>query len=105
MIDLNYSRIFRSPQDGRVPLVDLWTSRMGMAVGDFSSTSRELAATVTVTPDQKVEVEFPSPGPVQLLPDASLSTPKAVWLVHTGDARAARERYRELKSRLGGRGV
>jgi hypothetical protein len=104
-IDLNYSRIVRSPQDSRVPLVDLWTSRMGMAVGDLSSTSRELVATVAVTPDQKVELEFPGPGSVQLVPNALLSIPKAVWLVHTGDARVALERYRELKRKLDGRGV
>ena len=102
-IDLNYSRIFRSPQDGRVPLVDLWTSRMGMAVGDLSSISKELVATVAVTADQKVELEFPRPGPVQLVPNAVLSIPKAVWLVHTGDARVARERFRELKRKLGGK--
>jgi hypothetical protein len=104
-IDLNYSRIFRSPQDSRVPLVDLWTSRMGMAVGDISSTCRELVATVGVTPDQKVELEFPGPASVQLVPDAFLFVPKAVWLVHAGDARVARERYRELKRKLGGGGA
>ena len=104
-IDLNYSRTFRSPQDGREPLVDLWTSRMGMAVGDLRSTNREPVATVTVTADQKVELEFPGPASVQLAPNAVLSTPKAVWLVHTGDARVARERYRELKSKLSGGGT
>jgi hypothetical protein len=104
-IDLKYSRTFRSPRDGNVPLVDLWTSRMGMAVGDLSPTSREFVATVTVAPDQKVELEFPGSGPVQLVPNAVLSMPKAVWLVHAGDARAARKRYLELKRKLGGRGV
>ena len=104
-IDLKYSRIFRTPQDGRVPLIDLWTNRMGMAVGDLSSTSRELVATVAVTPDQKVEVEFPGSGSVQLAPNAVLSLPKAVWLVHAGDARVARERYREVKRKLDGRGA
>lgn len=104
-IDLNYSRTFRSPQDSRVPLVDLWTSRMGMAVGDLSTTNSQFVATVAVTPDQKVELEFPGPASVQLAPSAVLSTPKAVWLVHTGDARVARERYRELKSKLVGRGA
>jgi hypothetical protein len=104
-IDLNYSRIFRSPQDGRVPLIDLWTNRMGMAVGDLSSTSRELVATVAVTPDQKVEVEFPGSGSVQLAPNAVLSIPKAVWLVHAGEARVAREHYRELTRKLGGGGA
>jgi len=104
-IDLNYSRTFRSPEDGRVPLVDLWTSRMGMAVGNLSSTSRELVATVAVTPDQKVEVEFPGSGSVQLAPNAVLSIPKAVWLVHAGEARVARERYRELRRKLDGGGA
>jgi len=104
-IDLRYSRVFRSTQDGSLPLVDLWTSRMGMAVGDLLAVNRELIATVTVTPDQKVELEFQVPGSVQLVPNASLSTPKTVWLVHTGDARVARERYQELKRRLSGSGV
>lgn len=104
-IDPNYSRIFRSPQDGRVHLIDLWTSRMGMAVGDLLSTNREPVATVTVTADQKVELEFPGPASVQLAPNALLSIPKAVWLVHTGDARVAGKRYRELKSKLGREGT
>jgi len=104
-IDLTYSRTFRGTQDGSSPLVDLWTSRMGMAIGDLSSGNRELIATVTVTPDQKVELEFQVPGSVQLVPSASLSTSKTVWLVHTGDARFARERYQELKRRLSGRGA
>jgi len=103
-IDLNYSRTFRSPQDGAVPLVDLWTNRMGMAVGDLSATNSELVVTVIVAPDQKVELEFPGPASVELAPNAFLSIPRALWLVHTGDARA-RERYRELKRKLGGKGV
>ena len=76
-----------------------------MAVGDLSSTSRELLATVAVTPDQKVEVEFPSSGSVQLAPNAVLSIPKTVWLVHAGEARVAREHYRELTRKLGGGGA
>jgi len=103
-IDLNYSRSFRSPQDGSM-LINLWTTRMGMSVGDLSAGSRELVATVGAAPDQKVELDFQVPGPVELIPNASISTPKSVWLVHTGDARVARERYHELKRRQSGRGV
>ncbi len=84
-IDLKYSRTFRSPQDSRM-LVDLWTSRMGMAVGDLSVGNRKLVATVGAAPDQKVELDFQVPGPVELIPNASISMPKNVWLVHTGDA-------------------
>ena len=104
-MDLTYSRTFRSPQDGSMALVDLWTSRMGMAVGDLSTGNREVVATVTVAPDQKVELEFQVAGSVQLSPNASLSISKTVWLVHTGDNRAARERYQEIKRRLSGRGT
>ena len=103
-IDLKYSRSFRSPQDGSM-LINLWTSRMGMAVGDLSAGSRELVATVGAAPDQKVELDFQVPGPVELVPNASISMPKSVWLVHTGDARVARERYHELKRRQSGRGA
>ena len=81
------------------------TSRMGMAVGDLSTGNREVVATVTVAPDQKVELEFQIAGSVQLSPNASLSISKTVWLVHTGDDRAARERYQEIKRRLSGRGA
>jgi amino acid transporter len=103
-IDLNYSRSFRSPQDGSM-LVDLWTNRMGMAVGDLTAGSHELVATVAAAPDHKVELDFEVPGPVELIPNASISMPKSVWLVHTGDVRVAREHYRELKRRQSGRGV
>ena len=92
-------------EDGSPMLVDLWTSRMGMAIGDLSAGNRELVATVAAAPDQKVELDFQVPGSVQLVPNASLSMPKTVWLVHTGDARVARERYRELKRRQSGRGA
>jgi hypothetical protein len=86
-------------------LVDLWTGRMGMAIGDLSVGNRKLVATVAAAPDQKVELDFQVPGPVELIPNASVSMPKNVWLVHTGDARVARERYRELKRRQSGLGV
>ena len=104
-IDLKYSRTLRDDQDGSRMLVDLWTSRMGMAIGDLSVGNRKLVATVGVTPDQKVELDFQVPGPVELIPNASISMPKNVWLVHTGDVRVAREHYRELKRRQSGRGV
>ena len=86
-------------------LVDLWTSRMGMAIGDLSAGNRKLVATVAAAPDHKVELDFEVPGPVELVPNASISMPKSVWLVHTGDVRVAREHYRELKRRQSGRGV
>jgi hypothetical protein len=76
-----------------------------MAVGDLSAGSSELVATVGVAPDQKVELDLQVPGPVELIPNASISMPKNVWLVHTGDARVARERYHELKRRQSGRGA
>jgi basic amino acid/polyamine antiporter, APA family len=104
-IDLQYSRTFRSPQESGSPLVDLWTSRMGMAVGDLSNGNRDLLASVTVTPDQKVALEFQAPGSVQLGPNGTFSTPKTAWLVHAGDARVAGERYQELKRRLIGKGA
>jgi hypothetical protein len=103
-IDLKYSRTLRDGQDGSPMLVDLWTGRMGMAIGDLSVGNRNLVATVAAAPDQKIELDFQVPGPVELIPNASISMPKNVWLVHTGDARVAREHYRELKrrqSRLG----
>jgi basic amino acid/polyamine antiporter, APA family len=99
-IDLRYSRVMSSTE-----LVDLWTSRMGMAIGDLSTGNRQVVATVTVAPDQKVELEFQVPGSVQLGPNASMVTSKTVWLVHTGDARVARERYQELKRRQSGTGA
>lgn len=102
-IDLKYSRVVRSWQDGSGPLIDLWTSRMGMAVGDLSKVSPELIATVTVTTDQKVEMELGIPGSIHLASNASLVTPKTVWLVHGGDVSVARQRYQALKRRLGGK--
>ena len=104
-IDLKYSRTLRDDHDGSRMLVDLWTSRMGMAIGDLSVGNRKLVATVGAAPDQKVELDFEVPGPVELIPNASISMPKNVWLVHTGDVRVAREHYRELKRRQSGRGV
>ncbi len=102
-IDPHYSRMVRCEEAGFLPLVDLWTSRMGMAVGDLSPGNRGLVSNVVVTPDQKVELEFQVPGSVQLGPNTSLSTFKAVWLVHTGDDHIARQRYEQLRRRLSGK--
>ena len=99
-IDMQYSRTLKSAE-----WIDLWTSRMGMAVGDLSTGNPEHVVTVAVTPDQKVGLVFQIPGSVQLLPNASLSTPRTAWLVHTGDAQVALKRYQELKRRLDGKGT
>jgi hypothetical protein len=95
-----YSHVFSTTRQGESALVDLWTRRMGMAVGDLSTGNRRVDVTVEVTPDRKVALNFHVPVTVQLAPNASFSTPRSVWLVHTGDAEVARQRYRELKRRL-----
>src|SRR5262245_46487427 len=103
-IDSRYSQSLRRGADGGL-LVDLWTNRMGMALGDLSTETRDVTAAVTVTQDQKVELEFHLPGSVQLQPNASISIPKTVWLVHSGDDHTPSERYRELRRRQSGQGV
>jgi len=99
-IDPTYSRSFHTTRQGESAFVDLWTQRMGMAVGDLSTGNGNIIAAVEVTPDRKVALNFQVPGTLQLPPNGSFSTPRIVWLVHTGDAHVARERYRELKRRL-----
>lgn len=94
---------FARPEEtgGRVfPLVDVWTSRMGMAVGDLAR-CRGLMLRVSVAPDQKLEIEFEPPPPGRLGPGESFKTSQQVWIVHTGDFRQALERYKHLRQLSG----
>jgi hypothetical protein len=94
--------MFSSPS-GRtptVPLLDLWNSEMGMAIGDISREPQSIMLPVTVAPDQKVEISMQKTGAKSLGPREVLTAPKSFWMVHSGGPSSAFERYSDL-TRLG----
>ncbi len=105
-VDARYSKTVQfdggNPPDA-LPLIDLWTDRIGMAIGDLSVNPQGLVSTVTVAQDQKVEIELRQSNPTQLAPGQALATRKTVWMVHTGDSGVVLERYRMLLDTIGGK--
>jgi alpha-galactosidase len=94
----NFARTFEisSSQSGKsqaIPLLDLWNSEMGMAIGDISRQPQALVLPVKVAADQKIEISMESTAAVSLGPNEVLTTPKSFWMVHTGGMSAAFERY------------
>jgi alpha-galactosidase len=76
-----------------IPLLDLWNSEMGMAIGDISRQPQALVLPVKVAADQKIEISIESTAAVSLGPNEVLTTPKGFWMVHGGGMSAAFERY------------
>lgn len=86
---------------GGAPLIDLWTTEMGMAIADITAQTAELTLSLEVAPDRKVEMCIQSSETRDLGPDETLTTPKSIWVVHTGDFRAALDRYAALRRQQG----
>jgi hypothetical protein len=107
-VDVRYSRsvhfnLENTKVSQAVPLIDLWTNRMGMAIGDFSSSSADLIATVKAAPDQKLEIYFETPTLPRPGPNESFANSRNIWMVHTGDFQTVLERYKNLAQRALGK--
>ena len=107
-VDAHYSRTVRFDEghdtaNQAIPLIDLWTSRMGMAISDLSLKPTGSAAKVSIAADQKLEIVFQTPAPDKLGPDEPFTTSSMVWMVHRGDFQSALQRYQMLKQASGQR--
>jgi hypothetical protein len=94
----SFARIYeisssQSDKTQAIPLLDLWNSEMGMAIGDISRRPQTLLLPVTVAPDQKVEISMASTVAESLGSNEVLTTPKSFWMVHGGGTSAAFARY------------
>jgi hypothetical protein len=92
-----------SAASGRLsmPLLDLWTTEMGMAIGEISPQPTRQRLIVEVAPDKKVEISIQCNNPQSLGPNESLIIPKSIWMVHTGDYKAVVDRYTALTRQPG----
>jgi hypothetical protein len=79
-----------------IPFLDLWTTEMGMAIGDVSRAPPVLSSLVEVARDKRVEISIQSGIIKQLGPNESLITSKSFLMVHSGDYRTALQRYLEM---------
>jgi hypothetical protein len=100
-VDAHYSRTIRfdegpDPANQAIPLIDFWTSRMGMAISDLSLIATGSAAKLSIAADQKLEVVFHTPSPDKLDPDETFTSSSMVWMVHTGDFQSALQRYKQM---------
>lgn len=97
-VDAHFARTlhFKANDVTSVPLIDVWTRHMGMAIGDLPLKPSGSTATISVAPDQKLEIEFRVPFPAQLGPKESTAPSRSVWIVHTGDFQPALQRYIKL---------
>jgi hypothetical protein len=69
---------------------------MGMAIGDVSRTPPVLSIVVEVAPDKRVEISMQSGVVKPLGPNERLITSKSFLMVHSGDYRAALQRFLEM---------
>lgn len=105
-VDARYSKTVRFKAGDTaewLPLIDVWTDRIGMAIADLSTKPQDLASAVSVSPDQKVEIELRRLNGKLLAPGESTASSRTFWMVHTGTSDAVLERYRQLRDRLNGK--
>ena len=86
---------------GRLPFIDLWTEKMGMAIGNLSTKEGVWTLPILVAPDQRVEMSIQSREPVNLGPNERLPVSKSFLMVHSGDYQAAWKRYQDIRRALG----
>jgi hypothetical protein len=106
-VDMHYSRTVRFSErrdtaSQSIPLIDLWTSRMGMAISELSLKAAGSAAKVSIAADKKLELVFETSTPDKLAPGELFTTPSMVWMVHTGDFHSALQCYRQILQQASG---
>ena len=106
MLTADFSQVFstRGTSTGsevRLPFIDLWTDKMGMAIGDLSPRPEAEVLPVQVAPDRRVEICMESSTPVQIPVNGTLAIPKTFLRVHAGDYAQTWQLYLEIRKKLG----
>jgi len=94
----NFARTFElSPDESSelrsVPLLDVWNSEMGMAIGSLPPVAQTLVLPIRVAADLKLEISLQSKTGRELQPGEAFVTPKSFWMVHDGGGPAAFQKY------------
>ena len=86
---------------GGVPVVDLWTKQMGLAVAHLAPEPTPLALPARVEADGRVSVAVVESPDRLLRAGESFTTVKTMLMAHRGDFYAPLSRYAELMRKLG----
>ncbi|NOY37292.1 MAG: hypothetical protein GXO83_06920 [Chlorobi bacterium] len=86
---------------GGVPLVDLWTKKMGMAIAHLETKPQLVSFPVEVEPDQKVSMAIRKDINEKLSPEESYKTLKSVVIAHSLDYFDPLSIYSKLMADLG----